>query len=69
MALFLAMGKGKEGGLLSISRQGIFFIPSILIFPYLFGLDGVIWAQPVADFLTVILTAIFAIGLKKQLNH
>jgi Na+-driven multidrug efflux pump len=49
MSLFLAMGKGKEGGLLSISRQGLFFIPAILMIPRLFGIAGVIWAQPVAD--------------------
>ena len=61
MALFLAMGKGKEGGLLSISRQGLFFIPVILLLPLMLGLEGIIWAQPVADLLTVILTAIFAV--------
>ena len=68
MSLFLALGKGKEGGILSISRQGIFFIPAILIMPHLFGIEGVIWAQPAADFLTVILTTIFALSLKKKLK-
>ncbi|WP_053954999.1 MATE family efflux transporter [Inediibacterium massiliense] len=68
MALFLAMGKGKEGGLLSIGRQGLFFIPVILIFPRLFHLEGVIWTQPVADLLTVVLTAVFALQLHKKLK-
>jgi putative MATE family efflux protein len=68
MSLFLAMGKGKEGGLLSISRQGLFFIPAILIMPYLFGIGGVIWAQPVADAFTVALTALFMIGFNKKLK-
>lgn len=68
MALFLAMGRGKEGGLLSISRQGLFYIPAILIMPGLFGLEGVIWAQPVADFLTVILTAVLAMGINRKLK-
>lgn len=68
MSLFLAMGRGKEGGILSISRQGLFFIPAILILPRLFGLDGIIWAQPAADLLTVILTAALAIGINKKLK-
>ncbi len=40
--LFLALGKGKEGGILSMSRQGIFFIPLIIILPGLLGLSGII---------------------------
>ncbi len=68
MALFLALGKGKEGSLLSISRQGIFFIPAILILPGLLGINGVIWAQPIADVFTVILTAVFAVSLSRKLK-
>jgi putative MATE family efflux protein len=67
MTLFLAMGKGLQGGLLSISRQGLFFLPIILTFPRLFGLEGIIWAQPAADLLTVLLTAFFAVKLNKRL--
>lgn len=69
MALFLALGRGREGGLLSISRQGLFFVPSILIMPSLLGISGVIFAQPVADGLTVMLTAIFAAGLNRKLKE
>jgi putative MATE family efflux protein len=68
MELFLAMGKGREGGLLSISRQGLFFIPAILIMPHLFGIGGVIWAQPIADLLTAVLTAVFALVFYKNLK-
>ncbi len=68
LSIFLAMGHGKEGGLLSVSRQGLFFVPAILILPCLFGLEGVIWAQPVADFLTACLTAVFSIGINKKLG-
>ena len=68
MAFFLALGYGKEGGILSISRQGIFFIPAILILPRVFGIEGIIWAQPVADILTVLLTSVFAISINKKLR-
>ncbi|AZV58080.1 MATE family efflux transporter [Clostridium sp. AWRP] len=69
MCLFLALGMGKEGGILSISRQGMFFIPAILVMPQFLGIEGVIWAQPVADLLTVILTALFMLGVNKKLNN
>lgn len=65
---FLALGKGREGGILSICRQGIMFIPIILILPSLIGFNGVIYSQPIADLLTTILTVIFAIGLVKKLK-
>lgn len=68
MALFLAIGYGKEGGLLSISRQGLFFIPIVLIIPKIFGIEGIIWAQPLADLLTVILTLLLSISLNKKLK-
>lgn len=68
MSLFLALGKGKEGGLLSISRQGLFFIPSIFIMTHIMGLSGVIYAQPLADALTIILTFILTIPLNRKLK-
>jgi putative MATE family efflux protein len=68
MALFLAMGKGKEGGILSISRQGLFFVPAILLLPHFFGVNGIIWAQPVADAATDILAIILVLRLHKELS-
>lgn len=68
MALFLALGKGMEGAILSICRQGLFFIPAILILPNFCGIEGVIWAQPVADLLTAILASLFMLGLNKKLK-
>lgn len=66
--LFLATGKAKEGGILSIGRQGIFFIPFILILPNIFGLNGVIFTQPIADILSVVLCAVFAIRVNKEMK-
>ena len=65
---FLAFGKGREGGILSICRQGIMFIPVILILPSLIGFNGVIYSQAIADVLTTILTVIFAVNLVKKLK-
>lgn len=35
-SLFQALGKGKQAGILAIGRQGLFFLPSLLILPKLF---------------------------------
>ena len=66
--LFMALGKVKQGGILSFSRQGLFFFPAILILPRIIGLDGIIYTQAVADIFTVIVSAIFITFLKKELN-
>lgn len=55
---FLAIGKGKQGGILSIARQGIFFIPLLLILTYTWGLKGLIFSQLTADICTTALTII-----------
>ena len=43
------MGKTVSATLLAVSRQGLLFIPSVLILPLIFGIDGVQMAQAVAD--------------------
>lgn len=67
-SLFLALGKGKEGFILGACRQGICFIPLILILPLIWGLDGILYAQPIADVLSVIVTVFMAVPLHKNLN-
>lgn len=69
MAVFLAMGKGMQGGLLSISRQGLFFIPAMLILPRIFGLNGIAWVQPIADAFTILLTAVFMVQFYRDLRR
>lgn len=53
---FLAVGKAKQGGMLSIFRQGLFFIPLLLIFSYIWNINGMISAQLVADICATIMT-------------
>lgn len=54
-AFFLALGKAKQGALIAIGRQGIFFIPALLIGSAVFGLPGIIAAQPIGDLLSFLL--------------
>lgn len=67
-SLFLALGKGKEGFLLGACRQGICFIPVILILPSIWGLNGILYAQPIADVLSFLISLFMALSLHKQLN-
>lgn len=69
LSLFLALGMGRQGGLLSICRQGLYFIPAILALPTFFGIGGVIWAQPLADALTVVTTSILAVRLNRKIRE
>lgn len=48
-SLFLALGKAKEGFLLGACRQGICFVPVILILPVAWGMNGILYAQVIAD--------------------
>ena len=67
--LFQAMGKALPAAFLSLARQGIFYIPIILIAPTLMGLDGVLLAQTFADGLTLLTTAGFAVYIMRWINH
>lgn len=67
-SLFLALGKSREGFLLGASRQGICFIPVILLLPAVWGLNGILYAAPIADVLSAVLTAFMAVPLHKMLN-
>lgn len=59
-SLFLALGKGREGFLLGACRQGICFLPVILLLPSVWGLNGVLYAQPIADVLSAVVTIFMA---------
>lgn len=53
-----AMGKGPQSLLLSSCRQGIIYIPLMFLMNHLFQLYGLVWAQFLADGLTLILSFI-----------
>lgn len=53
-----AMGKGMESLLLSVSRQGLFYIPLLFLMNYLAGLYGVLATQIISDGITFIIAAV-----------
>ncbi|GGW56642.1 putative MATE family efflux protein [Winogradskyella epiphytica] len=58
-AYFQAVGKAIPALLLTLTRQGFFFIPLIFILPEYFGALGVWMAFPISDVLSTIVTAYF----------
>lgn len=52
---FPAIGKGGIGTVVSLSRQAFFLLPLVIVFPLFWGIDGVLWAGPIADGLSGIL--------------
>ncbi|HCW54790.1 MAG TPA: hypothetical protein DG753_13875 [Clostridium sp.] len=62
---FTSIGKPQIATCVSISRQ-IFLIPSLIILPRLFGLEGVLNSNPVSDFCSlIVVTSIYINGLHK----
>lgn len=66
-SLFLSLGKATKGFILGACRQGLCFIPVILLLPLFFGLDGIVFAQPLADILSALITVFMALPLKREL--
>lgn len=66
-SLFLAMGKAKEGCFLGACRQGICFIPIVMLLPAVWGLNGIFYAQPAADVLSAVIAVCMAVRLHKGL--
>jgi putative MATE family efflux protein len=66
--MFVVTGRPKTSILLSMLRQVIVLIPCIFIFGRLWGLRGIIFAQPASDFIAVCITAVFVFFELKKLN-
>ncbi len=63
---FQAVGKPKKAMVLTLSRQVLFLIPLILILPKFYGFDGILYAGPISDSLSAIVTGIW---IYNELNH
>lgn len=63
---YQALGRGVEAMLLSVSRQGIIFIPALLLLPKYLDTDGVLFAQPMSDLITFVLAVCLIIPFLKR---
>lgn len=62
---FTSIGKAGLGIIMSLTRQVIFLLPLVIIFPMFMGIDGVMYAGPIADAAAFVLAVVFA---RKELH-
>ena len=67
-SLFLALGKGAAGFFLGVCRQGVCFVPVVLLLPMVWGMNGILYAQPIADVISVVITVFMALHLHRELS-
>ena len=63
------MGKAIPSLVLTVCRQGLIFIPLIFILNHMFGLEGVIYAQPAADYLSIVVAILICTHLFRNMEH
>ncbi len=67
---FQGMGKGFQSLILAAGRQGLIYLPVLIIMDKFVGLNGLIWAQPCADFVCIVLSLVmFSVTMKKLNNE
>lgn len=62
------MGKAIPSLILTICRQGLIFIPLIIVLNKVVGLNGVIYAQSVADYCSIVIALVICMGIFKSLE-
>ena len=62
------IGKVVPATLLSMSRQGLFYLPLVFVLPFLFKENGIVLLQPIADLFSFMLALVLAILEVKSLN-
>lgn len=67
-SLMLALGRGRDGLVLGSCRQGLCFVPALVVLVMLAGLAGVAYAQAVADGLAFGVALVMARRLRRQLT-
>ena len=63
------MGKALPSLVLTVCRQGLIFIPLIFTLNAMLGLDGVIYAQPAADYLSILVGIMICMHLFRSMEH
>ncbi|MBE5795045.1 MAG: MATE family efflux transporter [Clostridiales bacterium] len=63
------IGMARKATLLAVARQGLFFIPTVLLLSWLLGLFGVQVSQAVADVLSFLLAVPIGQGVLKQFEQ
>lgn len=66
--LFTALGKPIKSTVISLSKQLVLLIPLVIILPMYYGLEGVLYAGPIADIMAFFIALYFIVGEVKKLE-
>jgi multidrug efflux pump len=64
-----AMGASTASLIVNVSRQGLIYLPALFILEYFFGVDGLLWAQPISDVLTLLLVIGLYIHTQRRIQQ
>lgn len=64
---FMALGQAKTSMFIAMLRKIILLIPLALLFPLFWGVDGIYWAEPVADTVAALVTICIWLARHKKL--
>ena len=65
---FTSIGRAKLGIITSVTRNIVFFAPLIIVLPFLWGIDGIMFAGPIADGAAAIIAISFALREVKRMD-
>ena len=65
---FTSIGKAKMGMLISMTRQILFLLPLIVIFPRFWGVDGVMYAGPIADGVAAVVAVVLVLREMRRIR-
>lgn len=66
---FQGMGKGLQSFILAGGRQGLIYLPLLFIMDRFVGLEGLIWSQPIADAVCIVISIIMFSHTMKTINR
>lgn len=66
---FQAVGNPVKASIVSLSRDIVLFVPLVIILPKFIGIEGVLYASPIADFIGIIITMVLLILFFRKLDE
>lgn len=62
-----AMGAAIPSLVINLSRQGLIYIPALYVLHSIIGINGLVWAQPVADILSILLAVVLYLSTSRKI--
>ncbi len=66
---FQAVGQPVKSAVSSLARDILFFVPLVLILPNFMGIEGVLWAAPIADLIGLCVVVPLLVSFFKKINN